>query len=260
MLFQIPNSFRTVPAHHGHQADLRDGSTTGVDMSLLIYVPVFWVIAIISTILQDRSAEGEKKLVSLTTVIKLSPALISVVYILLTPPSLTVFYILLAAAMVFCMFGDVAMEVDLVPGIGMFLIAHIIYNVDFLWHASTTGLTTLPMAVSVICMVVMVFYVFTLIRALQSTGPEVPPFILRAGSVYFLLISATLSTSLLLWLTTNNPLGFLPVIGAVFFILSDTLIGINAFRQKMSHHELYIMPTYYLAIFLLALSAYVYVI
>ncbi|MHA2210369.1 MAG: lysoplasmalogenase [Candidatus Thorarchaeota archaeon] len=229
-------------------------------MSLLIYVPAFWVIAIISSILQDRSADGEKKLASLTTIIKLSPALISVVYVLITPTSLTLFYVLLAAALVFCIFGDVAMEVDLVPGIGMFLIAHIIYNVDFLWHASIAGLTTLPMAVSVVCMAVMVVYVIMLIRALQSTGPDVPPFILRAGTVYFLIISGTLSTSVLIWLTTNNPLGFIPVIGAVFFILSDSLIGINAFRQKISHHELYIMPTYYLAIFLLALSAYIYVI
>ncbi len=229
-------------------------------MSLLIYVPAFWVIAIVSSILQDRSADGEKKLVSLTTVIKLTPALISVVYVLLTPASLTLFYILLAVALVFCMFGDVAMEVDLVPGIGMFLIAHILYNIDFFWHANIAGLTIVPIALSIGCMGIMVVYVFMLIKSLQSTGPEVPPFILRAGTVYFLLISATLSTSILLWLTTNNPLGFIPVIGTVFFILSDTLIGVNTFRQKISHHELYIMPTYYLAIFLLALSAYVYII
>lgn len=228
-------------------------------MSHLIYAPVFWVIAIISTILQDRSAEGVKNLASLTTLIKLSPALISVIYVLLTPATLTMFYILLAAALVFCMFGDVAMEVDLVPGIGMFLIAHLLYNADFLWHASTVGPTIIPMAVSLVCFAVMVVYVFMLVRALQSTGPEIPPFILRAGIFYFLLISATLSTSVLLWLTTNNPLGFITVIGAAFFILSDSLIGINAFRQKINHHELYIMPTYYLAIFLLALSAYVYV-
>jgi uncharacterized membrane protein YhhN len=232
--------------------------TSQTDMSLLIYVPVFWLIAIVSTILQDRSADGEKKLASLTTAIKLSPALISAIYVLLTPVPLTLFYILLAAALVFCMFGDVAMEVDLVPGIGMFLIAHIIYNVDFLWHASSAGLTTLPMAVSIACMAMMVVYVLTLIRYLQASGPEVPPFIQRAGTLYFLLISGTLSTSVLLWLTTNNILGFIPVIGAVFFILSDSLIAINAFRQKITHHELYIMPTYYLAIFLLALSAYVY--
>ncbi|MFW9887070.1 MAG: lysoplasmalogenase [Candidatus Thorarchaeota archaeon] len=228
-------------------------------MSLLIYVPAFWVIAIISTILLDRAAESEKKLASLTTLIKLAPALMSVIYVLLTPASLTLFYLLLAVALVFCMFGDAAMEVDLVPGIGMFLIAHLLYNVDFLWHASTAGPTTLPLAASLVCFAVMIVYVFMLLRVLRSTGPEVPPLILRAGTFYFLLISGTLSTSVLLWLTTNNPLGFIPVIGAIFFIISDSLIGINAFRQKITHHELYIMPTYYLAIFLLALDAYVYV-
>jgi uncharacterized membrane protein YhhN len=228
-------------------------------MSLLIYVPAFWVIAIISSILQDRSADGEKKLASLSTFIKLTPALMSVIYVLLTPESLTLFYLLLAAALVFCMLGDVAMEIDLVPGIGMFLFAHLLYNAGFLWHASTAGPTTLPIAASLACFAVMIVYVFMLVRALRSTGPEVPSLILRAGTFYFLLISGTLSTSVLLWLTTNNPLGFIPVIGAVFFILSDSLIGVNAFRQKITHHELYIMPTYYLAIFLLALSAYVYV-
>jgi uncharacterized membrane protein YhhN len=229
-------------------------------MSLLIYVPAFWVIAIVSTILQDRSAEGEKKLASLTTLIKFAPALMSVIYVLLTPASLTLFYLLLAAALVFCMLGDVAMEVGLVPGIGMFLFAHLLYNADFLLHAiEAAPLTTLSIAVSIGCFAVMMVYVFMLVRALRSTGPEVPPLILRAGTFYFLLISGTLSTSVLLWLTTNNPLGLVPVIGAAFFILSDSLIGINAFRQKIMHHELYIMPTYYLAIFLLALSAYVYV-
>ncbi|MFW9912192.1 MAG: lysoplasmalogenase family protein [Candidatus Thorarchaeota archaeon] len=228
-------------------------------MSLLIYAPAFWVIAIVSTILQDRSAEGEKKLASLTTLIKFAPALMSVVYVLLTPASLTLFYLLLAAALVFCMLGDVAMEVGLVPGIGMFLIAHLLYSANFLGHAIVVGPTTLPNAVSLACFAVMVVYVTLFVRWLQAAGPEAPPLILRAGTFYFYLISATLSTSILLWLTTNNPLGFIPVIGAAFFIMSDSLIAINAFRQKITHHELYIMPTYYLAIFLLALNAYVYV-
>lgn len=228
-------------------------------MSLLIYVPAFWIFAIISTILQDRAADKEKKIASLNTLIKFLPALMSVVYVLITPPALTLFYILLAGALVFCMLGDIAMEMDLVPGIGMFLIAHLLYLSNFLWHASVAGPDLIPMAAAGACMAVMVVYVILLIRSLTSTGPEVPPFILRAGTLYFLIISGTLSSTILLWLTTGNPLGFIPFIGAVFFVISDSLIGINAFRQKIAHHEYYIMPTYYVAIFLLALSAYVYV-
>ena len=226
-------------------------------MSLEIYSAIFWVFAIVSTYLQDKSSIGEKKVVSLTTLIKVIPALSAVVFVILFRPP-TMFTILLAAALVFCMFGDVGMEADLVPGIGMFLIGHIFYTVNFLWQASIVGLATVPLTVSIVCMVLMVVYVFMMIRWLQSSGPEVPPFILRAGTLYFLLISATLSISLLLWLVSGTLLGFIPVLGALIFIVSDSLTGIKEFHHKISRHELYIMPTYYLAIFLLSLSVFVY--
>ena len=151
------------------------------------------------------------------------------------------------------------MEVDLVPGIGMFLIAHILYTVNFLWQSSLIGLTMIPMAVFVGCLVVGVVYVFMLIRFLRASGPEVPPFILRAGTLYFIIIAATFCTSLLLWQTSGVVLGILPVIGALFFIISDSFIGINEFHHKLGRHEFYIMPTYYLAIFLLSLSVFVFV-
>ena len=151
------------------------------------------------------------------------------------------------------------MEVDLVPGIGMFLIGHIFYTANFLWQSSIAGLTLIPMILSILCMGVMVVYVVMLIRYLQASGPEVPPFILRAGTLYFLIVSATLSTTLLLWQTSGVFLGFLPFLGAIIFMVSDSLIGINAFHHKISRHEFYIMPTYYLAIFLLSLGVFVFV-
>jgi len=226
-------------------------------MSLIIYGALFWVFAIISIILQDKASFGEKTLVSLTTAIKALPALIAVVYVILVRPP-TLFTILLALALVFCMFGDIGMEADLVPGIGMFLIGHTFYTVNFLWQASMLGLATVSSIVSIVCMGLMVVYVFMMIRYIQSSGPEVPPFILRAGTVYFLLISTTLSTSLLLWLVSGTLLGYLPVLGALVFIVSDSLTGIKEFHHEISRHELYIMPTYYLAIFLLSLAAFVY--
>jgi uncharacterized membrane protein YhhN len=150
------------------------------------------------------------------------------------------------------------MEVDLIPGIGMFLVGHIIYTSNFLWQSSIVGLNMIPMALAAVCMGIGVVYVFMLIRYLRASGPEVPPFILRAGSLYFVILVATLSTSLLLWQTSGEVIGFLPVVGALIFIVSDSFIGINAFHHKISRHEFYIMPTYYLAIFLLSLSVFVY--
>ncbi|MHA1949296.1 MAG: lysoplasmalogenase [Candidatus Thorarchaeota archaeon] len=226
-------------------------------MSLVIFTALFWIIAIVSIILQDKASTGEKKVASLTTVIKLLPALTAAVFVIIfrTP---TLFTILLTVALVFSMLGDVGMEVDLVPGIGMFLIGHIFYTATFLWQATTVSLLTIPVSIAGICMILMVVYVVVLIRRLQASGPEVPPFILKAGTFYFLLISATLSSSILLWLSTNSLLGFVPVLGALFFVISDSLIGINEFHNKIPRHELFIMSTYYLAIFLLSLSVLVY--
>ncbi|KXH70307.1 MAG: hypothetical protein AM326_04400 [Candidatus Thorarchaeota archaeon SMTZ-45] len=226
-------------------------------MSLEIFSVIFWVFAIVSTYLQDKASTGEKKVVSLTTLIKIIPALSAVIFVMLFRPP-TLFTILLAAAFAFCMFGDVGMEVDLIPGIGMFLIAHILYTINFLWHISTIGFDILQAVIAVVCMLIMVLYVFMLIRYLRASGPEVPPFILKAGTLYFLLISATLSSSLLLWLTSNVIFGALSVFGALIFIVSDSLIAINEFRQEITHHEFYIMPTYYLAIFLLSLGVFVF--
>ncbi len=226
-------------------------------MSLEVYSLVFWVVAIVSTYLQDKASSGEKKVASLTTLVKIIPALSAVIFVLLFRPP-TLFTLLLAAALVFCMFGDAAMEVDLVPGIGMFLIAHIIYTTNFLLQTTILGVVTTPLIVFGVCMALGVVYVVLLIRYLRSSGNEIPPFILRAGTLYFIIIAATLSTSILLWQTSGALLGYLPVIGALFFIISDSLIAINAFHHDISHHEFYIMPTYYLAIFLLALGVFVF--
>jgi len=228
-------------------------------MSLIIYSAIFWVFAIVSTYLQDKAASSEqKKVASLTTLIKMIPALSAVIFVILHRPP-TLFTILLAASLVFCMFGDVGMEVDLVPGIGMFLLAHILYNVNFLWQSSVAGFTMIPLVLFASCLVAGVGYVFLLIRFLRASGPEIPPFILRAGTLYFIIIAITLSSSLLLWQTSGVLLGYLPVVGALFFIISDSFIGINEFHHKLGRHEFYIMPTYYLAIFLLSLGVFVFV-
>ena len=227
-------------------------------MSLEIYSAIFWIVAIVSIYLQDKAASaGEKKLASPTTLIKLIPTLSAAIFVILFRVP-TLFTILLTVALVFCTLGDVGMEADLVPGIGMFLIAHILFTINFVWHSSIAGFLLIPEILSAICLGLGIIFVIMLIRYLQSSGPDVPPFILRAGSLYFTMIVATLSFSLLLWQTSGAILGFLPVLGALIFIVSDSFIGINEFHHKLSHHEFYIMPTYYLAIFLLSLGVLVF--
>ena len=228
-------------------------------MMFVVYSAIFWIFAGLGTFLKDKYTEEPQGVISRTTAIKVVPALIATIYVVLTRPTNALFYLLLSGAFVFCILGDIGMEKDLVAGIGMFLLGHIIFTVNFLWQAISMGLVFTNLIVPMICMGGLSVYVFLFIRHLRSSGPEVPDFILKAGTLYFLMVSATISTSLLLWLTTGNIWGFVPMIGACFFIISDSLIAINAFHHKLTHSQLQIMPTYYLAIFLLLLEAFVYV-
>jgi uncharacterized membrane protein YhhN len=192
-------------------------------------------------------------------VIKFTPTVIAVGYVLLARPSDSVFYILLAIALVFCALGDVMMEKDLVPGIGMFLIAHLFFTGSFLLQSGITGITPDALGFFGVFVGLMVMYVFVFIRYLRSSGPEIPDFILKAGTLYFVLIGVTLSSAVLLWLTTGVAQGLFPVIGALFFVISDSLIAIREFHHEISNDELLVMPTYYLAIYLLSLSVIVYI-
>ncbi|MCK5265212.1 MAG: lysoplasmalogenase [Candidatus Thorarchaeota archaeon] len=228
-------------------------------MSIEVYAVLFWIFAAVGTFLKDKYAEHPRRVVSRVTAIKIIPALIAIIYVVLTQPSPALFYILLSVALVFCMLGDIGMEKDIVAGIGMFLIGHIIFTVNFLWQASNVGLVITNLVVPIACMGGLSVFVLLFIGYLRSSGPEVPDLILKAGTLYFLMISATFSTSLLLWLTTGNIWGLIPVIGALFFLISDSLIAINQFHHKISHAQLFIMPTYFLSIFLLALGVFVYI-
>ncbi len=228
-------------------------------MSIEVYAILFWIVAIVSSILKDKYEENPQGVVSRVTAIKIVPALIAIIYVVLTRPTPVLFYVLLSVALVFCMLGDIGMEKDIVAGIGMFLIGHIFFTVNFLWQASNVGLVTTNLIVPIVCMGGLSVFVFLFIKYLRSSGPEVPDFILKAGTLYFLMISATFSASLFLWLTTGNIWGLIPVIGALFFLISDSLIAINAFHHKISRAQLFIMPTYYLAIFLLSLGVFVYI-
>ncbi len=228
-------------------------------MWLEIYAVLFWIFAAVGTFLKDKYAENPQGVVSRVTAIKIVPALIAIIYIVLTRPTSALFYVLLSIALVFCMLGDIGMEKDIIAGIGMFLIGHIFFTVNFLWQTSNVGLVTTNLVVPIVCMGGLSVFVFLFIKYLRSSGPEVPDFVLKAGTLYFLMISATFSTSILLWLTTGNIWGLIPVIGALFFLISDSIIAINAFHHKISRAQLFIMPTYYLAIFLLSLGVFVYI-
>ena len=223
-------------------------------MSLVIFGIIFWILAIITIVL--KSSESLKSNTGLVKLVKPIPALAAAVFtIYMNLPAPALFYILLAVALVLCALGDIGMEINILPGLGLFLFAHIFYTTDFIVQSVTNGVTMIPLTVFGIVLVIMLGYIFFYQRYLKTTQKEVEPALLNAVNIYALMISLTLSTSLLLWLTSGILLGFIPFIGAIFFVLSDSIIGIREFHHDIKNAEIIILSTYYLAIFLLSLGA-----
>ncbi len=220
-------------------------------MDPIIYGIVFWIFGLLYTVLEVKEKTGTP----IATLIKFVPALSSVIFVLLSIPSDSLFYILLMVALVFCGLGDIAMEYNILPGLGMFLFGHIVFIANFILN-SAIGTDIIPILVFIVCFGIMLVYIVLFHRYLMTA--EEPTKLIRAVDVYALAISLTLCTSILLWLSTGTFFGFIPVVGVVFFIISDSFIGIREFHHRFSYDEPVTMLTYYIAIFLLALGAIIY--
>jgi uncharacterized membrane protein YhhN len=235
-------------------------------LHLIIYALLFWLFAIISTVLkavrEDELAVQTERIKnfpkSLFITIKLLPALISVIIILVFRPSGSWFYILLAIALFFCALGDIGMETKFLAGVLFFLIAHLFFTTNFLWHSYLLGFSLIPLLTFVISYIIMILVIILAIRFLDSSEPRLGPLKVPL-IVYVLILSLTLSTSLMLWFITGNSLGFVPFIGAIIFVISDLLIGVKLFHRHFNKAEFTIFSTYYIAIFLLTLSFAIYI-
>ncbi len=74
-------------------------------MSIEVYAVLFWIFAVVSSILKDKYAENPQGVVSRVTAIKIVPPLIAIIYVVMITPSSALFYVLLSIALVFCKIG-----------------------------------------------------------------------------------------------------------------------------------------------------------
>jgi len=220
-------------------------------MMLPIYGIVFWVFAILFTYLRSKD---ETKTV-LTTIIKMTPAFSAAVFILLSGNAL--FYILLAAALIFCGLGDVGMEINILPGLGLFLVSHFLFVGNFLTYGAI-GATTLSLTAFIVCLGALLLYLFFYFNYIKTAEDAMPGPFLYAAVFYGIMITLTTCSSLLLWLSSGALLGFLPFIGVLLFVTSDSMIVIKEFHHKFKYDEELTLLTYYAGIFLLSLGAVIF--
>jgi hypothetical protein len=233
---------------------------------LIPYALIFWIIALISTVIKSvRENEitfQKERLSKIPTpvfmVIKFLPALTGAVTILLFRPTASVFYILLAMAFIFCLLGDMGMEIKILVGGVLFLIAQILFIVNFSWQTTLLGFSFLPIAAFITAFLGWVLLIIFNTNYIESAENgfgkmKIPIF------VYSITVSLSFCSALMLWLASGVLLGFIPVLGAFFFVISDLSLFIKEFHHHFNKAELFIIPTYYLALFLLSLNVVVYV-
>lgn len=142
------------------------------------------------------------------------------------------------AALVFCLLGDVFLMLPrdaFVPGLGSFAVAQVLFTISFLTDGVDTGRLVVAVIVAVPVAVVLARRFVTAIR--RRGRPElVIPVVVYIGVISAMAIAAVAAGPMV------------AVIGAVLFMVSDSLIAESRFVEERSWYGVGIMVTYHLAL------------
>jgi len=150
---------------------------------------------------------------------------------------------LLLSGLLFSWFGDIALMLEkyhallFIAGLVCFLITHAFYIGYFLKQRSTAP--SLLKKYPLLVLIVLAYGAGLVLFLLPKLGNLTVPVI-----VYATLICTMLLYSLHIFYTINRPSAVLYVSGAVFFVLSDSLLAINKFYQPFTGAGVGIMLTY----------------
>jgi uncharacterized membrane protein YhhN len=234
-------------------------------MWLLLYALGFWSFAFLFMVLKS-ARDGETAFgrgfasrihLAPLLLIKAVPAGLAALFVFLLRPSSSLFYLLMVVALVLCLLGDVGKGVGLLPGIGLFALAHVAFITAFVTQSLTLGIIFQWIAVTGGVLMLILIYVYLLHRYLQSSKKGLGRFQIPV-LFYSLLISIMFCTSVLLWLLSGTLYGSIVVIGAFLFVISDSMIAVKEFHHRFSKAELKILGTYYSAIFFFSLNVLIF--
>ena len=194
----------------------------------LVYVPVCLIYLLINS---SISAE-------LSAVFKILPIILLATLVFRSCLESAGLKINLFAALLFSMGGDVLLEIGyFVPGLVSFLTAQIAYSVLFARHYSNWK-KNFPVVVSLIIFSLVMSWVMW-----NSAGDMRIPVLAYLAVISFMGLTA--ASSSIKGVT----------LGALVFIASDSFIAINRFVRDVPASGWLVMITYYLAQYLLIVSA-----
>lgn len=151
---------------------------------------------------------------------------------LLPPPN----HLLLGGALAFSTLGDICLDLPglFVQGLGAFLIAHLIYVVLFVrnWQRPVRLSTNQQISLAALLF-------FSLAQTMwlwPDLGQLAVPVACYIGAITLMVASAIIGRFRQSWI----------VWGALLFLISDSLIGINKFKTPVPLRDYLVWATYYL--------------
>ena len=177
---------------------------------------------------------------SLKMVFKLLPMILLIALAFLTKVHVkSPYYWLISIGLIFCAVGDYTLQWFIV-GLSFFLIGHIFYIFAF----RSTNQQNTPLYVKIVLAIYGAVMMFWIAGSLLQKGDTV----LAIAVTAYILVILTMG-----WTSFRTGSKF-AVIGALLFIMSDSVLAINRFMFDVAYAHILIMFTYYGAQFFLMLS------
>jgi uncharacterized membrane protein YhhN len=157
----------------------------------------------------------------------------------------------LLSALAFSWIGDVILmfadkgELYFIFGLVAFLIAHILYIVLFLEQGITTEYRK-----NITFWIAFVLILIYLKNMLALLFPKLGDLKVPV-SIYAITISMMLLVALRGYFSWKKPANILILLGAMFFVSSDSILAINKFYETLPYATLSIMSTYLIAQYLI---------
>lgn len=156
---------------------------------------------------------------------------------------------LILAALVFSCMGDIALmfKGGFLPGLGSFLIAHVLYILAFLYD--NQGFIFTKMDRLLWSVLVLIAGMSLILYLLPHLGQMSIPVTIYATTILTMLL-----TTLNRWKSVNSTSFQWVLLGAGLFVISDSMIAISRFVQPFALSGLLIMVTYALGQYLIVMG------
>jgi uncharacterized membrane protein YhhN len=208
-------------------------------------VAILTALAFVSAILTINAAYRNQRLAHYV----FKPlTIVFIIFIALQPnhPASSFYRYMIIAGLLFSLAGDIFLMLPqdrfFIRGLISFLVAHVFYIAAFLGESGR--------ALSLRGVVPFLIYGALMMRVLWSHLGK-----MRLPVLLYMLAILTMGwTATSRWILTEQTGSLLAMLGALFFIASDSLLALNKFKGRFPSAELLIFSTYAIAQWLIALS------